>query len=236
MVTWVIPYGQLAWLRAVDDKLARRFFDRPDSFVVANNPFPDYACTVLRLFTDQAPFASWLAAGGAAEGGWVCYDPEAWSKTSSIEKRHLELALRDFALYAHAFGLNVVAAPSRDIIYAPGSDRPWQFPELLNDGYLRCQVPGSARDADVLVCQAQGAEKDLDAYAALLAGAANQQPNGQTLWSGLTTNFATAAQMFTAYGEVPMAGYWVTIAAQAQATVAAEFFRTILAQTPMEGS
>lgn len=231
-MTWVMPWGQLAWLRALDDKLARKVFDTPTSYVVGNSPVPGYACTVMPVFYTWQPYA---AAGSTQTGQafpWVCYDIENWQATDPKVKRCPESALYHFAVLAHARGQKVVAAPSRDIIYASGSHRPAQPPEDINFGYLRCQVPAAAEDADALVCQCQGAEKDLETYGRMLVGAAKQAPDGQLLWGGLTTNFATAVQMKAAYDAAalsgaPVTGYWVTIASQAQAPVAADFFRSV---------
>jgi hypothetical protein len=225
MVTsWCMPYGQLKWLSDYDDKLARQFFNTATSFVVANNPFPGYACTVLPLF---ASFDAYARAGSTMQGGWVCYDPEHWAKTPMLEQRKPKAFMSAFASLADARGQKLVAAPGRDLVYVPGCDDPWMWPEKINDAYLRTGIPAAAREADILLCQSQGSEKDLDAYNALLAGAANQQPDGQILWAGLTTNFATAAQMTLACQEYPCAGYFVTIAAQDQVKTCADFFRSL---------
>jgi hypothetical protein len=232
-ISWCMPWGELKWLYDADQQLARRFFNKPTSYVVGDNPFPGappyWACTPLHLFKSHAAYARALAAGQLPRGSWVCYDNEHWDGTPMREQQKPKAFMNAFANDAHAFGHKLVAAPSRDLIYVPGCDDPWIWPEKINDGWLRCGIPGGARDADVLVCQAQGSEKDLDAYSALLAGAANQQPVGQVLWSELTTNFATAQQMFLAYQEVAVAGFWVNIIGQSQAQVAAEFFRLVAA-------
>jgi hypothetical protein len=233
VTSWAMPWGQLQWLKDYDSALARKFFDTPASFVVGNNPFPGppphWATKVLTMFKSHAAYARALAAGQLPRGSWVCYDNEHWDGTPMIEQQKPKAFMNAFASDAHAWGHKLVAAPSRDLIYVPGCDDPWKWPEKINDGWLRCGIPGGARDAEVLVCQAQGSEKDLDAYAALLAGAANQQPVGQVLWSELTTNFATADQMFMAYQEVAVAGFWVNILTQDQAPVGADFFRQVAA-------
>jgi hypothetical protein len=230
VTSWCMPWGQLQWLKDYDTALARQFFNTPTSFVVGSNPFPGpppyWATTVLPMFKS---FADYARAGSTMHGGWVCYDNEHWIGTPMIEQQKPKAFMNAFAQLASARSQQLVAAPSRDLIYVPGCDDPWKWPEKINDGWLRCGIPGGARDAQVLVCQAQGSEKDLDAYAALLAGAANQQPVGQVLWSELTTNFATADQMFMAYQEVAVAGFWVNILTQDQAPVAADFFRQVAA-------
>jgi len=236
-ISWIMPYGQLGWLRALNAGTARRAFDTPDSYVVGNSPFPSaaapWACKVLPVFYSFEPYANAGAVQTGAKFPQVAYDPENWPATHPKVKRHPESALWHFAVLAAARGQQVIAAPSRDLIYAPGADRPWQAPESINQGYLRCQVPAAAEDAAALVCQNQGAEKDLEAYAQMLIGAAKQAPEGQLLYGGLTTNFATAAQMQAAYDAamgcgVPVTGFWVTIASQAQAQVAADFFKAVL--------
>ena len=228
-MTWIMPWGQLAWLRAYDDKLARKFFDTPTSFVVGSTPVPGYAATVLPLF---ASFADYARAGNmqGSSFAWVAYDLEHWPKSPDVEQRHPKPMMYAFAALAHARGQKLVATPSRDIIYATAADDPWQWPETIDAGYLRCGIPGAARDAEALVCQCQGAEKDPVEYAQLLTGADKQSPPAQLLYGELTTNFATAAQMRAAYDAAALcganiAGYWVVIPSQDQAGVAAEFFR-----------
>ena len=232
-LTWCMPWGQLAWLRQLDDRVARRFFDASTSFVVGNTAVPGYACSVLPVFYSWEPYANSGAVMTGTSYPWVCYDPENWPKTHPKVKADPRAALWHFVIMARARGQKVVAAPSRDLIYAPGSAAPWQAPEDINQGYLRCQVPAAAEDADVLVVQNQGAEKDPETYARLLIGADKQSPASQVLWGELTTNFATAAQMRAAYDAaagcgVPVLGYWVTIATQPQAQVAVDFFRGLM--------
>lgn len=234
VMSFCMPYGQLGWLRGVDEKLTRRFFDTPTSYVVGNSPFPNrtapWACQVMPVFYSFEKYSPAGATMTGAQYPVVCYDPEGWPQTHIKVKEDPRSALWHFTVLAHDRGQQVVAAPSRDLIYTPGSVRPWQAPEDINAGYLRCQVPAAAEDADILVVQNQGAEKDPETYARVLLGANKQSPADQQIWGGLTTNFATAQQMRAAYDAaelsgVPVAGYWLTIASQAQAPVAADFFR-----------
>lgn len=234
---WMTPWGQLAWLRAANEGIARQFYNLPTSYVVGGNPFPGappyWACKVLPLF---ATFEDYAAAGASMAGAkfpLVCADFENWPKTSAWCKQHPAAAFAAFASLAQARGQQVVAAPSRDIIYAPGADMGWQWPETINDGYLRCQIPAVASaHAAMFICQSQGSEKDLVAFGNLLRGAYKQLPAGVDFWAELTTNFATGAQMKAAYDTaltcgVPVAGFWVVVADQSQAQVAVDFFRLV---------
>lgn len=229
MVTsWIMPWGQMAWLRQLDDALARRVFDTPSSFVVGG-PVPGYGCTPVRLYTSLETYI----AASAAYNGWVCYDLENWGASPAPEKQHPELAMRDFMLTARARGHGVIAAPSRDLVYAAGADSGIRANEDINAAYLRCGIPGTTTGAAVCLVQSQGAQKDLVAFTGLLEGAADQQVMGsnQALWAGLTTAFSTAAQMKAAHdaAAASVSGFWVTIGTQAQAPVAADFFRQVLA-------
>lgn len=227
MVTsWIMPYGQLGWLRALDDDLARRCFDTPTSYVVGG-PIPAYATTPVRLFRS---FSTYQAAN-VAVGQVVCFDIEHWPGSDDIEQRHLELAFRDFANEAKLRGNMLICAPGRDLVYCPGSETAIGQDEDINAAYLRCRIPAYAYGAQVLLVQAQGSQKDLDAFTGLICGAREQQPDGQALWAGLTTGKSTADQMLAAAAAVAgvVSGFWVTIGSKDQAPVAAEFFRGWLA-------
>src|ERR1043166_7150496 len=129
-----MPWGQLKWLQTADAPMARKFFDQPTSFVVGNNPFPGappyWRCQVLPLFKS---FADYARAGASMQGGWVCYDNEHWAGTPMIEQQKPKAFMNAFAQLAHARGQQLVAAPSRDLIYVPGCDDPWVWPEKIND-------------------------------------------------------------------------------------------------------
>jgi hypothetical protein len=227
-----MPYGQLAWLKQASPQTAKKFYDTPNSFVVGSTPVPGLGATVLPLF---ASLHDYHYAGNTMTGSqfpWVCYDPENWARTMQIEKQHIKGMLWAFADLAHARGQKLVAAPSRDIIYAKPCDDPWQWPETIDAGYLRIGIPLAANDADVFICQAQGSEKDPVEYASLVFQADKQTLASQTFWTELTTNFATAAQMKAAYDAAMasgarISGYWVVIADQTQVQIAVDFFNML---------
>ena len=239
MLNWLMPWGQLQWLRQADEGIARRFFDQPSSYVVGSSRFPGsapyWACNVLPVFYS---FETYATAGQSMTGSafpLVCADFENWPQTAPNVKRHPESSFWAFAQLASARGQQMVAAPSRDLIYAPGADKPWQWPETINDGYLRCQIPAVASAAAVaFVCQSQGAEKDLTAFSTLVAGAAKQVSSNVTFWAELTCNLATPDQMKAAYDTAltcgaspPVAGFWLVIADQSQAPTAAQFLHLV---------
>jgi hypothetical protein len=227
-----MPWGQLNWLKQASSGVARKFFNAPTSFVGGNSPVPGLAATPIPVF---GSLHDYIHSGDTMIGSqfpWVCYDIENWAQTPEIEKRHVKLALSVFADLAHGRGQKVLAAPSRDIIYAKACDEPWQYPETIDAGYLRVGIPLACRDAEVFLCQSQGDEKNLTAFAQLLAAADKQTSPDQVLWGGLTTNFATGAQMKAAYDAANtaganVAGWWVTVASQAQAQVAVDFFNLL---------
>jgi hypothetical protein len=238
-LNWLMPWGQLQWLRQADERIARQFFDQPGSYVVGSTPFPSagspWACKVLPVFYSFETYAQAGAAMAGAKFPLVVADFENWPQTDVNVKKHPEASFWAFAQLAAARGQQMIAAPSRDIIYTPGCDKGWQWPETINDGYLRCQIPAVASAAAVaFVCQSQGAEKDLTAFSTLVAGAAKQVPNDVTLWAELTANLATADQMkaacdaaLTCGAQPPVSGFWVVIADQTQAGTAAQFFHLV---------
>jgi len=223
-----MPWGQLNWLNQASPATTRKFFNTSTSFVVGNSPMKGLAATAMPLFTSLHDYFNAGATMSGSQFPWVCYDIENWAKTLEIEKRHVKLALWAFTDLAHARGQKVVAAPSRDIIYAKGADDPWQSPETIDQGYLRVGIPLACDDAEIFLCQCQNDEKDTDAYSTLIAAADRQTSSTQLLWSALTTNFATGAQMKAAYDSLvnagtSVSGYWVTIAAQSQVQTAIDF-------------
>jgi len=225
-MSWIMPWGQLAWLRAYDDATARKAFDTPDS-LVAGGPVPHYATTPVRNYTSFDQYAHEPQFGAP----WVIFDLEAGAgfPAPAVEKRHPEMAIAAFASLASGRGQGLIATPSRDLVYVPGSDCPVQPGEDISAAYLRTGVPGTAAAAQVLLVQAQGVQKDPAAYAALIQGAMAQQPAGQATWAGLTTGgAATSGQMTAAQraaAALGVSGFWVTIADQSQAGVAAAFLR-----------
>jgi hypothetical protein len=234
VVSWVMPWGQLAWLRAYDDALARRAFDSSSSYVVGGG-VPGYAVTPVKNFTSFDTYAQ----TNAAWSGWVCYDLENWPASPAIDKADPAAAYSHFASLAKARGHWLIAAPSRDLVYALPPAARIQTGEDINAAYLRCRIPAAGAGAPVLLVQAQGVQKDLPTFTGLVEGAAAQQVPGanQALWVGLTTSFATVAQMQAAYSAVAgqVAGFWLTIATStpgsadpAQVKVAADFLKAVL--------
>ena len=226
-VSWIMPWGQMAWLRAYDDALARAVFDAPSSYVVGW-PVPGYQCTPTRVYTSMDAYCQ--TGGSLVSGSLVAYDLEAWAASPMVDKQHPASSYAHFLSLAKARGHGVMATPGRDLVTVQGGDQVMDAGEDINAAYLRCGIPAACAGAHVLLVQSQGAQKDLAAFTSLISGAKAQQadPN-QQLWCGLTTSTSTAAQMTAAWEAAqPMVhGCWVTIGGQAQASVAAGFFRAI---------
>lgn len=226
MTHWMMPWGQLAEFQAADASLAAQFFDTPNAYV-AGGPFRGYSCHPVALYTSFDAYArAW-----PGYGGYVCYDPEAWAQTPVIEKQHPRAFLSAFASLAHSRGAVLIAAPSRDIVFAPGADCTHQQGEPIDTAYLRCGIPGACADADIFLCQSQGDQPNVAAYTALVTAAHAQQPAGQQLWAELTSQgTSTTDQMVAAYKAVKAiaAGFWVNTDTASVATVAA-FFRAVAA-------
>jgi hypothetical protein len=226
IVSWICPWGQMAWLRQLDDALARRVFDTPGSHVIGG-AVPGYQVTPTRMFSS---FDAYDAQDMTANA-WVCYDLEAGEgfPAPAREKQYPKAFIPAFAAKAKRRGHGLIASPGRDLVYVPGAVCGIQQGENINDAYLRCGIPAACEGAAVLLVQSQDTQKDIPAFTALLTGAKAQQtdPN-QALWCGLTTSRSTAKQMadaWTAALPVGVTGCWVTIGSKDQAPVAADFFR-----------
>jgi hypothetical protein len=221
-----MPYGQLAWLNALDPVLTKRLFDRSQSYVVGG-AFPGLQCTPIKSYTSHDAFAH-----GAPGTGPVAFDLESGNNYPAplVEKQHPAMSMQAFASTASAQGRTMIAAPSRDLVDVPDADLGRATGEDINVAYLRCGIPAACAPAQTLLVQSQGAQSNTTTFASLISGAKSQQPPGQILWAELTTSAATSAQMVAAYdsvGSLGVAGWWVNIAAQSQAPVAAAFFKTV---------
>jgi hypothetical protein len=226
MTSWCMPFGEMAWLRGVNEAVAAQAFDTPSSYTFGGQ-VPGYATTPVNVYTSFADYAR--AFPGV--GGWVAYDLEHWAKSPALEQIHPVAFMYAFGALAGGRGQQWIAAPSRDLIYAPGSDVPFKPPETINAGYLRTGLPGCAPAADVLLVQSQGAQSVPLAYAALVTAAAAQAAPGQQVWAALTTAGATAAQMVAAYQALAptrVSGFFVNILAQDQAPIAEAFYAAVL--------
>lgn len=216
----------MAWLRAYNDALARRVFDTTSSYVVGG-PVPGYQVVPLRVYTSVDGYA---AGGGSLPAGTlVAYDLEAWDASPATDKQHPAASYSHFNSLARARQHGVIATPGRDLVTVKGGDCTMQAGEDINAAYLRCAIPAACAGAHVLLVQSQGAQKDLTTFTGLISGAKAQQadPN-QMLWCGLTTGGATTVKQmcdaFTAAVGAGVSGVWVTIGAQSQVQVAADFF------------
>jgi hypothetical protein len=234
IVSWIMPWGQLSWLRQYDDALARRVFDTPSSHVIGG-AVPGYQVTATRMFSS---FDAYDAQDMTANA-WVCYDLEAGDgfPAPAREKQMPKAFIPTFAAKAKRRGHGLIASPGRDLVFVPGAVCGRQEGENINDAYLRCGIPAACEGAAVLLVQSQDTQKDIPAFTNLLSGAKAQQadPN-QALWSGLTTATSTTKHMCDAWSAalpLGVTGCWVTIANPnrvpggdpAQVKVAADFFR-----------
>jgi len=219
-ISWIEPWGQLAWLRQCDDAIARVCFDTPSSHVVGG-PVPGYQVTATRLFTAFDTYAQ----TNPAYGGWVIYDLENWAQSPAVDKNDPAAAYSHFLSLAKARGHGLIATPGRDLVYAQGGP---QGGESLNDAYLRLGIPAACAGAPIMLVQSQGSQKDLAAFTSLISGAMAQRvdPN-QAVWFGLTTAAGTTVkQLSDAYSAalaLGVSGCWLTIGAQGQAQTAADF-------------
>jgi hypothetical protein len=229
IVSWITPWGQLAWLRAYDDTLARSAYDTPTSHVIGG-AVPSYLCRATRMFSSIDPY---LAAATTANQ-WVCYDLEGGDQFPAPvkEKQSFSLGYLLFGNQAKRNGHGLIAAPGRDLVYVKDvNGKPLIQPgEDINDAYLRVGIPAACVGAAVLLVQSQDVQKDLTGFTDLLTGAKSQQadPN-QALWAGLTTGGGSTVQQladaYTAAIGVGVTGFWLTISSQSTVKVAADFLR-----------
>jgi len=226
--SWIMPWGQLAWLRKLDDPTARAAFDTTSSYVIGG-AVPGYQCLPVRMFPTLSGAGGYTSTVLTA-GAWVCYDLEGWAASRPKEQQHPELAYDAFLDQARARGHPVIAAPARDLATVKGADATKLASETYDQAYVRIGYAGMCTGAQVLLVQSQNAQKDLDAFTALLNGAKSQQadPN-QALWCGLTTAAATTvnqlAAAWTAALGLGVSGCWLTIGGADQAQVAADFLK-----------
>lgn len=211
-ISWITPWGQMAYVRSLNDGVARAAYDTPGSYVIGG-AVPGYRCTPVRMFSS---FDAYDAAEMTA-GAWVCHDMEKGDgfPAPALEKQHPALAHSVFINKAKRRGHGLISAPGRDLVYVPGADNMAKPGEDINDAYLRCGIPGMCAGAQVLSVQSQGAQKDLVAFTNLLTAAKAQLPDpNQALWMGLTTQFATAKNLVDAYNAampIGVSGCWLTV-------------------------
>lgn len=229
VVSWVMPWGQMAWLRQADDELARNIFDTPSSYVIGG-PVPGYQCIPTRVYTS---FDAYCQTGGTlAPGALTCHDLEGWDASPAIDKQHPKATIPHFLSLAKARGHGVIESPGRDLVYVQGADDRISQGESTDDAYLRIGIPGACNGAAVLLVQSQNSQKDIPGFTKLLTGAKSQQadPN-QALWAGLTTAAGTTVKQlsdaYTAAIGLGVSGFWMTIGAKDQVQTAVDFFRWV---------
>lgn len=223
MTSWAAVSPVLGALRRVDERLAHRYFNTPDS-VVFGEPQPGWATATAKGY---ASFAA-LAADTSQPAQWVLYDNEAWQGTPLLEQQH-PLAYMDAAVtLAHARGKSVMCSPSPGLMHVLGADNTALPGESGRDAFLRCGMPLAAGDAEILIVQSQTWQADPAGYTDFVKGARAQRP-AQTLWAGLTTLRGDPVEaMVRCYRAAAAAvdGFWLNSSA-ATITVAAEFLRKI---------
>jgi hypothetical protein len=223
MTSWAAVSPVLTALRQVDEPLAQRFFNTPDS-VVFGEPQPGWVTATAKGY---ASFAS-LAADAGQPAAWVLYDNEAWQGTPLIEQQHPKAYMDAAVTLAHARGKQVMCSPSPGLMRVAGADHMPLPGEAGRSWYLRCGMVPAAAGAEVLIVQSQTWQSDASVFADFVHGARAQRPD-QTLWAGLTTLRGDPVQaMVRCYRAVDGAvdGFWLNSSA-ATITTAAEFLRKI---------
>ena len=216
---WIMTAGNVQSMSLQDAGLAAHFFDTSASYgagasLVKTPVQARYDTTPVLSYTSYARFSSDIRSGAIRyRYTWVLYDPENWSATPLGERRNPVKYMALFGQLAHAHGLKVIQAPSLDLATVAGSVLPRQSGESADQWFVRADIAGQAAAAgDIFQLQDESNTTAGGQYAYMFnttqgqARAAN--PNVQ-VFSEVSTDDATAAQMATAAKSITPDGFYV---------------------------
>lgn len=219
---WIATRVNVEGVQQVNARVASRFFDSPDSYIIEGwETFPWYNRSSR---TGYWPSASAFALAVRDYPEQVrsldaaVYDPEPWASTPASEQQDPVAAMRAFAEDARGADLAVVLTPEvtlvdvEDAVCARGHD------ETVEDAFLRCRIAASAAEvADVVEIQAQSLQGNPEAYRAFLLETVAQvhQANADAkVISGLTVRsedeVTQAKQAWTAVDDV-VDGHYISM-------------------------
>lgn len=218
---WMIAAGAVTGLLAVPGAASAvtAALDSPRTVVIGPPPraLRSWHVRWARSATSLRGVSSVLRQAGAERLSAVVYDQESWRFTPSAEQKGPAPYVRRAEAMAHRRGLQLIATPAADLVWAVA--RP--APGTVYETFLRLGIARRVgRFADVFEIQAQGAEADVQRYRSFVAGAAAQAREANprvVLVAGLSTN-PTGRQVTAAQLEADVAatrqivsGYWLNV-------------------------
>ena len=230
---WAMTAGNVQRMSLQDAATTSHFFDTPASYGIGGSLVKTpvqagYDTTPVLSYTSYDEFSSDIHSGNITYPyKWVMYDPENWASTPVNEQQDPVRYMRLFGQLAHANGLKVIQAPSRDIAYVVGAVFPRTPGETADHWYVRANIAGAAAGAgDIYVLQDEGNIDDLAEYASLYNSTAPQARAanpGVKVYSEVSTSNGTPAEMATAAKSIHPDGFYV--AAPGAIPQAVQFFQ-----------
>ena len=230
---WAMTAGNVQRMSLQDKATTSYFFDTPASYGIGGSLVKTpvqarYDTTPVLSYTSYDEFSSDIHSGSITYPyKWVMYDPENWASTPVNEQQDPVRYMRLFGQLAHANGLKVMQAPSRDIAYVVGAVFPRTPGETADHWYVRANIAGAAAGAgDIYVLQDEGNIDDLAEYASLYNSTAPQARAanpGVKVYSEVSTSNGTPAEMATAAKSIHPDGFYV--AAPGAIPQAVQFFQ-----------
>src|SRR3984885_4479806 len=234
---WIMTAGNVQSMSLQDAGLAAHFFDTSASYgagasLVKTPVQARYETTPVLSYTSYARFSSDVRSGAVRyRYKWVLYDPENWSATPLSERRNPVRYMTLFGQLAHAHGLKVIQAPSLDLATVTASVLPRHAGASADQWFVRADIAGKAAAAgDIFQLQDESNTTAGGQYAYMFntterqARAAN--PDVQ-VFSEVSTDDATAAQMATAAKSITPDGFYV--AADGKVAQTLRFFQLMKA-------
>jgi hypothetical protein len=234
---WIMTAGNVQSMSLQDAGLAAHFFDTSASYgagasLVKTPVQARYDTTPVLAYTSYARFSSDIRSGAVRyRYKWVLYDPENWSATPLGERRNPVRYMTLFGQLAHAHGLKVIQAPSLDLATVAGSVLPRRPGESADQWFVRADIAGKAAAAgDIFQLQDESNTTAGGQYAYMFNTAERQAraANPDVLvFSEVSTDDATAAQMATAARSITPDGFYV--AADGKVAQTLRFFQLMKA-------
>ncbi len=234
---WIMTAGNVQSMSRQDAGLAAHFFDTSASYgagasLVKTPVQARYDTTPVLSYTSYARFSSDIRSGAVRyRYKWVLYDPENWSATPLSERRNPVRYMTWFGQLAHAHGLKVIQAPSLDLATVTGSVLPRQPGESADQWFVRADIAGkAAATGDIFQLQDESNTTAGGQYAYMFNTAERQAraANPDVLvFSEVSTDDATAAQMATAAKSITPDGFYV--AADGKVAQTLRFFQLMKA-------
>jgi hypothetical protein len=234
---WIMTAGNVQSMSLQDAGLAAHFFDTSASYgagasLVKTPVQARYDTTPVLAYTSYARFSADIRSGAVRyRYKWVLYDPENWSATPPGERRNPVRYMTLFGQLAHAHGLKVIQAPSLDLATVTGSVLPRRPGESADQWFVRADIAGKAAAAgDIFQLQDESNTTAGGQYAYMFntterqARAANPDV---LVFSEVSTDDATAAQMATAARSITPDGFYV--AADGKVAQTLRFFQLMKA-------